>query len=149
MFKSLLANIYSKINKFKLFSPILKLKPRKLLNSFWGFTVDYFLGLIVFPWLWILGFWIFYSFFIYLYIHSSTQNLINELVLSRYFYGEVRFYIFWLVSSSFLLLNYTIYFFLLKKRSKIAIFISFLSFFICFLMLLFGWPFFQETLRNG
>jgi len=151
MAKSKLNNIFSKEKlKIKLPKGVFKLEKLKLGRKFSRFLdslKDYLLGILLMPWIWVVGFLTTISIFIWFYYSRASAD-VTRFGLPLVFNREINLKLLWYQVIGFVFLNYTISFFSQVKYPRLKFFFIFTSVFVLFLLAFITWPHVQQVLRS-
>jgi hypothetical protein len=88
--------------------------------------IDYFSGFLLPPWIWLWGFWIIITGFLFYFQYSGQKEIVQFLAFD-YFSEIINLYNIWAFTSVTLLLNYTLSFLLKKGYPKLPFFFFILS----------------------
>lgn len=100
----------------------------------------FLVGFLLVPWIWIWGYYLFISIFLVFLFRSENYQTISREVISLYRH-DVSLERFWEYTGFFLILNYSIAFFLTKKYQRLAPLLFFASLLLLFSLFFFAWPY--------
>jgi hypothetical protein len=109
---------------------------------------NYFVGVLLMPWIWNFGFFGIQTFFVQFYLSRPNIEIINTF-LTTSFNKQIELIDLWRMTLLIMVGNYTISFFVRQKQPKLSIILFLTTFLILFYMATLTVPFFRESIRNN
>ncbi len=133
---------------FKFFKGINSNRINFYLDRLFKLLIAIFWELISFPFIWILVYWIFISFFIYNagnYFFEENRQLTIGMILET----KESYFLYYQNLSVFLMLNFITFFYFKNKYSKLVWYLFFLTLLVSLVLFLNFYPYIKEYLINN
>jgi hypothetical protein len=108
---------------------------------------NYFIGILLMPWIWNFGFFGIQTLFVQFYLSRPDLERINTSLIAT-FNKQIIIWDVWKLVLFLLIGNYTISFFVRQKQPKLSIILFLTTLLILFYMASLSIPFFRESIRN-
>lgn len=109
---------------------------------------NYFVGILLMPWIWNFGFFGIQTLFIQFYLSRPDLDRINTALIAT-FNKEVVVLDIWKLVLFILIGNYSIAFFVRQKQPRLSIILFLTTLLILFYFASLTFPFFRESIRNN
>ncbi|MEI6728796.1 MAG: hypothetical protein WCK98_04090 [bacterium] len=108
---------------------------------------NYFIGILLMPWIWNFGFFGIQTLFVQFYLSRPNLERINTSLIAS-FNKQIIIWDVWKLVLFLLIGNYTISFFARQKQPKLSIILFLTTLLILFYLASLTIPFFRESIRN-